>query len=307
MNTFIKQLFIHTLYMVIVFTGLMFCISSTTFFTSRIETLAGLSGWEQGATFERTGDLNEWLENDINESRLLLIGASSSFRNINPFIVDSLLGVNSFNAGSPGMSVGVAYYLVESISKEIELDLVVLDINPLVWGSYRTRTIDDWILNSKDPFKNYIVHLTLNRGYFKQYILLYYRFIKYLNPLSKRKALSFDKSRKYIGKGMECLDKTDFNYLYQDRSIEWSDDNLLHLTKFNELSKKRNFELNLLITPVIDIKIDLSEIKQYKNIIHNMNNYQSKYKKEWFNDEVHLNCIGASKYSIILSNIINSK
>jgi hypothetical protein len=49
--------------------------------------------------------------------------------------------------------------LLKNLGPENKIRNVILDLNPVVWSQYRTRTTNDWIINNEEPFQKYVFEL----------------------------------------------------------------------------------------------------------------------------------------------------
>ncbi len=291
---------------VMLYVVFMFFISSTTQVTPKIEKLFYPSERMQGSTYERTSELNAWLEEDNTTTqdtpKVLLIGASSCYRNIYPALLDDALNINSFNAGSAGMNTALEYHIVESITSEHKIDAIILELCPLVWNLKRSSSFQDWIINSQNPLENYVLDIARGINRTKEYVYYFYRVVKYLNPIAKRNPRPYlDKTTKYVGKGFDCIDETpSYKPNYQNMELDWSDENWAYLNKIIELNRERGIKTIALSSPTRDLIYDLSKISDL-NISHiDMN--KSEFQMEWFQDELHMNCEGAHMYTTELAN-----
>jgi len=286
----------------LLYLGFMLIISSTTKLTPKVEKVFYPTERMQGSTYDRTRDLNRWLtEPQSDKPKVLLIGASSCYRNIDPEILDEIIGINSFNAGSAGMNTALEYHILESLTSNFKFDAVVLELCPLVWNLKRSSSYQDWIINAENPLKSYVWDITKGINRTKEYIYYTYRVVKHLNPLSRRNPRPYlDKKTKYISKGFDCIDEEP-NYLtnYQDMNLSWSDENWEYLQKIIALGEERGFETIAISSPTRDLEYDLASVSEL-DITH-LDFNQKQFELSWFQDELHMNCDGAHAYSEVVA------
>lgn len=73
--------------------------------------------------------LNKWddIHNNKNKYDFLILGSSRAYSGYNPKIIDSVLGVNSYNMGTPSQDIAETYYILKEIFCYQKPKVVVLD------------------------------------------------------------------------------------------------------------------------------------------------------------------------------------
>ena len=74
---------------------------------------------------DRWQDFYSQRKNSIN---LICLGSSHAYRSLNPFLMDSILGGNTFNLGSSGQSIQTAYYVLKNALRSQNPNTVVLEV-----------------------------------------------------------------------------------------------------------------------------------------------------------------------------------
>lgn len=76
---------------------------------------------------------------------MVFTGSSFCFRSFNPYVVDEVLGTNSFNMGTPSQAINQTYVAIKTAIEDHELDKVILAIN---YSSLES----DWPVGAKVVF-----------------------------------------------------------------------------------------------------------------------------------------------------------
>lgn len=59
---------------------------------------------------------------------ILFLGSSHAYRGIDPFLMDSLMGIHSYNLGSSGQTPLTSYHILENAVEHVEPKMVVIDL-----------------------------------------------------------------------------------------------------------------------------------------------------------------------------------
>jgi len=81
-------------------------------------------------------------EKDLN---VVYTGSSFCLRSFNPYVIDEILGTNSYNMGTPAQAINQTYVAIKTAIEEHDLDTVVLAIN---YSSLES----DWPVGAKVTF-----------------------------------------------------------------------------------------------------------------------------------------------------------
>lgn len=116
---------------VIAFVAIVFSINEV--FNYVLEPVSGASGvmWTDYAA-----------EEDLD---MIYTGSSFCFRSFNPYVVDEILGTNSYNMGTPSQPINQTYVAIKTAIEDHDLDKVVLAIN---YSSLES----DWPVSAKVVF-----------------------------------------------------------------------------------------------------------------------------------------------------------
>lgn len=84
--------------------------------------------------------MHEFYEQDNID--MLFMGASHCYRSFNPQIVDSRLGINSFNLGSSAQQLDVTFLLMEEALNRYDVDTIVVDLSDTVANTTKRKHDD---------------------------------------------------------------------------------------------------------------------------------------------------------------------
>lgn len=259
----------------------------------------------------------------------IICGASQAQRGISSVVLDEELGVNSYNIGSPLMTLKARYYMLE---KEVERNPVETVIIELCYDTMsRDRDVvgpegDYYMLGRLTSFKERMEYFFSNAR-LDEYAEFYCDTLQRgLNAWKEYGKNEIGTSEHYETKGFAPIETHPIemiapeNYNKEEIYTDVAEENMLYLNKMFELCLEKNIKVIMVATPLSDAAIlsydKLDEIHTiYKKISRQWNceyyNFSLyKGKSEIFNDSDsfydrnHLSGDGAEVFSKILSDII---
>lgn len=263
-------------------------------------------------TFGFYGKINNSLKSD---SDLIILGSSRAMHHYNPEILSKTMNLSCYNSGFGGYGLFLNYAVLSERIKIKIPKVVILDLSPntMIIGENSYSKLDK-LLPYYDKYPSFNEIVQLNSKFSKLEVLsnLYihnstlYDFIKNQLNDSKNKN-AFDPLNGQLNK------KYFKPFFLQD--VEYFDKNkILYLNKIINLCKKNNIKLIGVVSPTY-LKFDRNNriINELKSIFHNENlvffdysNYSKLYQDpKYFIDQLHMNELGAEKFSEELANKIN--
>ena len=256
-----------------------------------------------------------------NSIDVIFIGSSHCYRSFVPKIIDTRLGVNSFNLGSSSQSIFTSYFVLKEALEFQSPNIIVFEVFNGTFQVSENESFVDLMYNydyfkSDNVKKEVKLSLSLNKNI--EMLFPAYRYNHNLNLLLKSPGVNADKleNSKYSHKG----------YVETDLPSDYYKANVLNVSAIN--SKKINEQQLVYFQKVVDLlqqkNINLLLITQpshpdvYKQTKHmNQNLFlrdlADKNELVYFNfsendiltagdyyDAHHLNKLGAEKFSHML-------
>ncbi|MFN5441131.1 MAG: hypothetical protein ACK5AR_04685, partial [Flavobacteriia bacterium] len=130
MRQFIRKILRTLLAFCLFISAGLLVIALSTNFTLKLElkSFGHMTHW--GSSFARIDEFESWAHQKPTQARGLIIGSSTAYRNINPYILSSATHIDWFNYGSSGQPPKISYFLLQDAFKKTKLDYVLLDIYP---------------------------------------------------------------------------------------------------------------------------------------------------------------------------------
>lgn len=259
----------------------------------------------------------------------IICGASQAQRGISPAVLDEALEVNSYNIGSPLMTLKGRYHMLE---KEVERNPVKTVVIELCYDTmYRDRDVvgpegDYYMLGrftSSTERMEYFFSAARLDEYAEFYCDTLQRGLNAWNEFGKNE---IGTSENYETKGFAPLETHPIemiapeNYNKEEIYTDIAEENMVYLNKMFELCRSRNIKVIMVATPLADAAIlsydKLDEIHtMYKEIsqqwdceYYNFSLYKGKSEifkdSDSFFDRNHLSAAGAEVFSHILSDVI---
>jgi hypothetical protein len=243
-----------------------------------------------GSSFARIDAFESWEHQKPNKARGLIIGSSTTYRNINPHLLSKATNIDWFNYGSSGQPPKISYFLLQDAFKKTKLDYVLLDIYPKVIALEGLESAHDLIYNSRlHPWlKTQLVVRYPNTKLLLRYLYFY---TKRIIP-SKAHIISNPAYGRYSGKGFVCTDSlalTRFDSVTKTQRVQ--DFETLH--QIAALCKANGAKLILNISPELGKVYRLDPIYRGFQVISSPNFQNPKH----FYDSHHMTCEGANLYS----------
>lgn len=271
-----------------------------------IFTFQGVHEW--GNTRERSRDLVNW---NPKQKRGLILGSSTAYRGINPFILDDSTQIDWFNAASSSQGLPTSLALLKLINNDKNISVLLLDIYYGVLKNSGHESCEDWINNSTLPLKDKF-YLIRKVAIQPRLILktLYLSFKKVINEPCK--VLKSKKNGSYLGKGFVCSPNGKFKINSKESKICMIDINQnQYIRKIIDFCQENNIKLLINIAPVVESKIfyDLSKLPKNVLLINTSESdfFESIDISTNFYDDHHLTCRGSEVYTKKLSSFIKGE
>jgi hypothetical protein len=269
-------------------------VAISTNLTPIIESLLFGTTREDGNSYVRMTDYKVWSELKLNEQKGLILGSSTAYRNINPFILDTITKINWFNLANTSQSPVVSLALLKQIvnSQSGNIDYVLLDACIPIIENNGYESAFDLIANSKMDFIQK-ADLFFIEPSFKMLNHFSYKTIKNAVP-SQDYLLRNDNNGHYLGKGFTCslnsrkkLSLSDFpkgvQYFKMTNEIN----------QIKELCDEKEITLFINLAPVLNFDTFIFNTKGINLILNDdFNN-----RLDFFYDSHHMNCDGANFYT----------
>ncbi len=293
MLTFIKKFLVFILLFTLSIFFFCLLIAFSTKITGRLENNLYGNTDDWGSTYNRSKDLNVWTEFNQNKSRGLILGSSTAYRNINPFILEKYSEINWFNAASSSQTPGVSYLLLKHVyekSKVKNIDFVILDIYFPMLEYNDEESVIDWIKNSELDFKAKINLFFLSPN-FRSFNQIIYRGIK-KNVPSKTIQLKDNSNGVYLKNGFVCSTTQKSNPPSELKKTKYQRIKLVNsISKILKFCKKKGMKVIINLAPELNIKnLPLN----FTNVIYND---EFNHLPEIFYDTHHMTCDGSTIYS----------
>jgi hypothetical protein len=290
MRQFVRKI-LKTLLAFVIFTlaGLILIALSTNF-TLQLEknSFGHMTHW--GSSFARIDEFENWASQKPNKARGLIIGSSTTYRNINPHILQEHTIVDWFNYGSSGQPPKISYFLLQDAFKKTKLDYVLLDIYPDVIALEGLESAHDLIYNSRlHPWlKTQLVVRYPNTKLLLRYLYFY---TKRLIP-SKTHIIYDPTNGTYTGKGFVCSNQPGLNKVSAACRVQKVPD-FQTLHDIAALCQANGAQLILNINPELGKTFRLAPIYRGFKVIISPNFQNPRH----FYDTKHMTCEGANLYS----------
>jgi hypothetical protein len=290
MGAFLKRILrLGLLFIFSILVGLVLIALSTNF-TLQLEKMSFGHMTHWGSSFARIDEFENWARQKPNKARGLIIGSSTTYRNINPHILQEHTHVDWFNYGSSGQPPKISYFLLQDAFKKTKLDYVLLDIYPDVIALEGLESAHDLIYNSRlDPWlKTQLVCKYPNGKLLLRYLYFY---TKRLIP-SKTHIIYDLTNGTYTGKGFVCSNQPGLNkFSAACRVQKVPDFQTLH--DIAALCQANGAQLILNINPELGKTFRLAPIYRGFKVIISPNFQNPRH----FYDTKHMTCEGANLYS----------
>ena len=290
MGAFLKRILrLGLLFILSILVGLVLIALSTNL-TLKLEqkSFGHMTHW--GSSWERITEFEKWATSPSAKPRGLIIGSSTAYRNLNPYIFESQTGVNWFNYGSSGQSPAISLTLLQHAFERCHFNYVVFDIYGPVVQLEGLESAHDLIYNSK---LNFWLKTKLVCGYpeGKLWLRYLYFYTKQLVP-SRAYVIEDPKNGTYLKKGFVCSNQPALKQ-YKKAPERYKVPDFPELSKIAALCKAHGSKLILNISPSLEGSFSLpAAFKKYPII-----QVKSFHNPAHFYDTHHMTCEGANLYS----------
>lgn len=240
------------------------CLALTTIKTPRLESALMTCAGNYGRNFVRTKDLDKWIDKKTDDPKGVIIGSSTAYRNINPFILTEETNINFFNLGSSSQSLLHSAPILDYVTKNTDVDYVLLDCYPGTWNNNKVEAATDWVVNNYKPQRKYVLDMVLKVNNMKLWLYYTYFCIKRTIPFTNDFLFCAPDNGNYVGKGFVYTpDEVNRSPIKHERYNFISEENDDALQKIIKLCKERDIQLVLLMPKVFDAEIDYALLTGY--------------------------------------------
>ncbi len=282
--------------------------------------------------FDKHRDAKNWdyIYNKDYNIDILLMGSSLTFTSLNPNIIDSVVGYNSFNLGSSSQNIIQTYYNLIEVLKYKKIKLVVLDVNTIITndvkigfiynnlsGMYFSENKINSFLNSinQNSISNIVnsSELSIFEEWSSIICLILKEKFNWKNEVKTFNDIFLGDKNIIHTKGFFNRDRTicldDYNKAKNKIKInkKISFKNKLFFENFITLCEKNNIDLILVQTPTLE-KRTIKELGSYSIPFYDFsfNDGSDYYDYRYFSDELHLSTPGSKKFSLIFSDSLQN-
>lgn len=290
MGAFLKRILrLGLLFILSILVGLVLIALSTNL-TLKLEqkSFGHMTHW--GSSWERITEFEKWATSISAKPRGLIIGSSTAYRNLNPYIFESHTAVNWFNYGSSGQSPAISLTLLQHAFERCHFNYVVFDIYGPVVELEGLESAHDLIYNSKLDFW---LKTKLVCGYpeGKLWLRYLYFYTKKLVP-SSAYVIEDPKNGTYLKKGFVCSNQPALKQ-YKKAPKRYKVPDFAELSEIAAHCKAHGSKLILNISPSLEGSFSLpAAFKKYPII-----QVKSFHNPAHFYDTHHMTCEGANLYS----------
>ena len=299
MRIFLKKISFYALLLIATYAMLLGIVAYSTNYSRSLESYLFGNNEIWGSTYQRSLDFEKWLGNpDKHQKMGLIIGSSTVYRNVDPFIFDTATDLNWFNVGSSCQCVKTSFELLKKAERTTHLSVVFLDLCPGLVTNNGYEGVTDWVINSSLSFTEEVGFLMSTEIDMKLINQFLYRTIK-RHIKSKEHFLPAPTNGTYRGKGFVC----------SDVSAPLKNANGLPGNKFNmdiasivgdiaAFCKQSNIRLIVNVAPGINTENETPVTPEGYVLINNddfIKNDSLSYRH--FYDKYHMTCDGSQAYS----------
>lgn len=291
MGAFLKRILrLGLLFILSILVGLVLIALSTNL-TLKLEqkSFGHMTHW--GSSWERITEFEKWATSPSAKSRGLIIGSSTAYRNLNPYIFESHTAVNWFNYGSSGQSPAISLTLLQHAFERCHFNYVVFDIYGPVVQLEGLESAHDLIYNSKLDFW---LKTKLVCGYpeGKLWLRYLYFYTKQLVP-SSAYVIEDPKNGTYLKKGFVCSNQPALKQ-YKKAPKRYKVPDFPELYEIAALCKAHGAKLILNFTPQLG---KIQKLHPAYKSFYQMKHPEFCARPDLFYDTSHMTCEGANLYS----------
>lgn len=187
MRVFLKNIIWFVCFFALFYLLVMFITLCSTYFTAEVEKVLFVNTQAGGSNYYRIPDAKKWLKDTSGtQPRGLLLGSSTVYRNINPYLLSERTGINFFNQGSSNQTLEASYVILKDILNENnDIDYLLLDVSPVLWEVGINVAAIDWGVNNRTPMTTVPFELVCRSSGVKVKRLYLYNIIKRLVPIGE--------------------------------------------------------------------------------------------------------------------------
>lgn len=187
MSRLLKNISVFLCFFAMFYLLVMFVTLCSTYFTAEVEKKLFVNTQAGGGNYYRIPDAELWLKDTSGtQPRGLLLGSSTVYRNINPYILSERTGINFFNQGSSNQTLEASYIILQEILKKYNhIDYMLLDVSPVLWQENIDGAAIDWGVNNRTPVSDIPFRMVLRCSSFKVKRLYLYNVFKRVVPIGK--------------------------------------------------------------------------------------------------------------------------
>lgn len=278
-------------------------VAMSTIITPKIENVTFKNSNIFGSTYLRSRDFSKWSTISNSKKKGIILGSSTAYRNINPYILRDVTHVDWFNLGSSAQSPTISLFLLRNAIRKTKIDYVLLDVFSEYIDDKGYESTIDWLKNSDLSNSSKLELVVQSPIDLKKINVFFYWMFKSWVP-SKTYFSNPMNNGDYIGNGHVCYTPDSTINLKMTRKYKTMRiDANRTIQEIIFICKKEDIKLIINICPVIGVK-NISTLTHpfvFNNddFASDINNYHLYY------DTCHMTCEGATIYSYSIANKLN--
>lgn len=276
--------------------GYYLCVAASTAVTPSIETRLITCAGNYGYNFKRTKDLDTWLNNNNEQPKGIVLGASTAYKNIDPHVLSTKTGINFFNAGSSSQCLVHSASILQYITEQTDIKYLIIESYPGIWEYSSAEGSMDWVVNNYKPQRSFVLDMVKHTNNIKLWNYWVYFSLKRSLPFTQDHLLCSPTQSIYKGDGFVYTPESIVrkNTTHESYS-EMSDENKDALRKITAICKEKNISAVLLMAKVFNADIDNSSLQDFGIPIIDGNHFN--IDSSYYYDSHHMYGRGTDSFS----------
>jgi hypothetical protein len=260
---------------------------------------------DAGSTLERYADFERWSKAEHSKPIALIVGSSTAYRNIDPYILDSLTRYTWFNLASSSQTVEVSAALAKiAYARLHRIDVLLIDIYPEISDIKNYESVYDWVNNSTFSFTDKYALMRTATLDLRLVNAGYYRWLQHALGWKVQLQPTTNKGN-YVGKGYAYSLKkpnNDWSPIRKGKKIKLAE-NVQSLIRW---AKDHNIKVIVNIAPDLSFTYEAKALDK-SSLIFTHNTFLSGAKNAFqlFYDSHHMTRQGGIMYTNQLARKIN--
>ncbi|MCB0699980.1 MAG: hypothetical protein H6551_01725 [Chitinophagales bacterium] len=304
MARFIKNILKFVLVLPLFYLAYLLLVACSTIFTLKIEALTFTNTKTAGSNYQRTIDLDKWIAK-TSKNKGLILGSSTAYKNINPYVLSERTGVDFFNNGSSSQCIFESAYLLDYVLENTEIEYLLLETFPGAWDMVGYETATDWVVNNYKPQRAYVFNTVKHANSLNLWLFYSYFYVKRSIPYTKDYLHYSPDEDNYKGLGFAYTRDSEFervNSTYKSYDTI-SPLNKRSLERIINICREKNIKLILVMAKIFNADINKTILTQYDVPLIDCNNFQ--IDSTYYYDSHHMYGRGTDSFSRWLGDEFN--